>query len=78
MTLYVVGGVLCASLYTIVAKRLDDGSDTLLLTTWQFSAASILSLPIVILKCSTGSGHPLVALSSPSQLRPSHGGFGLA
>ena len=60
--LYVAGGVLCASLYTIVAKRFDDGSDTLSLTTWQFSAASVLSLPIVILKWSTGSGHLLVAL----------------
>jgi O-acetylserine/cysteine efflux transporter len=61
--LYVAGGILSASLYTIVAKRFDDGSDTLSLTTWQFSAASILSLPIVILRWSTGSGHPLVAVS---------------
>ena len=59
--LYVAGGILSASLYTIVAKRFDDGSDTLSLTTWQFSAASILSLPIAILRWSTGSGHPLVA-----------------
>ena len=60
--LYVAGGILSASLYTIVAKRFDDGSDTLSLTTWQFSAASVLSLPIAILRWSTGSGHPLVAL----------------
>ncbi len=60
--LYVAGGILSASLYTIVAKRFDDGSDTLSLTTWQFSAASVLSLPIVVLRWSTGSGHPVVAL----------------
>ena len=60
--LYVAGGILSASLYTIVAKRFDDGSDTLSLTTWQFSAASLLALPIAIAKWSTGRGHPLVAL----------------
>lgn len=59
--LYVAGGILSASLYTIVAKRLDDGSDTLSLTTWQFSAASVLSLTIAVLKWSTGGGHLLVA-----------------
>jgi O-acetylserine/cysteine efflux transporter len=59
--LYVAGGILSASIYTIVAKRFDDGSDTLPLTTWQFSAASILSLPIAIMTWSTGSGHPLAA-----------------
>jgi O-acetylserine/cysteine efflux transporter len=60
--LYVAGGILSASLYTIVAKRFDDGSDTLSLTAWQFSAASALSLPIVLVRWSTGSGHPVVAL----------------
>ncbi len=60
--LYVAGGILSASLYTIVAKRFDDGSDTLSLTTWQFSAASVLSLPIVVVRWSTDSGHPVVAL----------------
>ena len=60
--LFVAGGILSASLYTIVAKRFDDGSDTLSLTTWQFSAASVLALPLAIAKWSTGGGHPLVAL----------------
>ena len=46
--LFVAGGILSASLYTIVAKRFDDGSDTLSLTTWQFSAASVLALPLAI------------------------------
>jgi O-acetylserine/cysteine efflux transporter len=61
--LYVAGGILAASLYTIAAKRFDDGSDPLSLTTWQFSAASTLLLPIAILRWSTGSGHPFVAPS---------------
>jgi O-acetylserine/cysteine efflux transporter len=61
--LYVAGGILSAGLYTIVAKRFDDGSDTLSLTTWQFSAASTLLLPIALARWSTGSGHPLVTPS---------------
>jgi O-acetylserine/cysteine efflux transporter len=60
---YVAGGILSASLYTIVAKRFDDGSDTLSLTTWQFTAASIVSLPIAALRWSTGSEHSLLAIS---------------
>ena len=59
--LYVAGGILSASLYTIAAKRYEDGSDTLSLTTWQFSVAWMLSLPIAILTWSTARGHPLVA-----------------
>ena len=39
--LLVAGGVLSASLYTIVAKRFDDGSDPLSLTTWQFTVAAL-------------------------------------
>ena len=35
--LLVAGGVLSASLYTIVAKRFGDDSDPLSLTTWQFT-----------------------------------------
>jgi O-acetylserine/cysteine efflux transporter len=60
--LYVAGGILSASLYTIAAKRFDDGSDTLSLTTWQFSAASVLSLPVLSLRWSTGRGHTLFAV----------------
>ncbi len=63
--LYVAGGILAASLYTIAAKRFDDGSDTLSLTTWQFSTATALLLPTAILKWSTGNGHPHVT-PSPS------------
>ena len=41
--LLVAGGVLSASLYTIVAKRFEDGSDTLSLTAWQFTVAALVS-----------------------------------
>ena len=44
--LYVAGGVLSASLYTIVAKRFDDGSDPLSLTTWQFTSATAAALTV--------------------------------
>jgi O-acetylserine/cysteine efflux transporter len=42
--LCVTAGVLSASLYSIAAKRFDDGSDALSLTAWQFSAVTIASL----------------------------------
>jgi drug/metabolite transporter (DMT)-like permease len=60
--LYVVGGMLSASLYTVVAKRGNDGSDALSLTTMQFSAASLLFLPIVVLRWSSGHERSVAAL----------------
>ena len=41
-------GVLCASLYTVVAKRFDDGSDALSLTTWQFTVATAIAVPVAM------------------------------
>ena len=60
--LYVVGGILSASFYTIVVKRFDDGSDALSLTTWQFSAASIVSLSILVVRWSAGREQPVAAV----------------
>ena len=54
--LLVAGGVLSASLYTIVAKRFDDGSDALSLTAWQFAVATLVSLLVTITRWTTGSG----------------------
>jgi drug/metabolite transporter (DMT)-like permease len=54
--LLVAAGVLSASLYTIVAKRFDDGSDALSLTTWQFTAAALVSLLVTIGHWTAGSG----------------------
>ncbi|MGD0926457.1 MAG: DMT family transporter [Streptosporangiaceae bacterium] len=52
--LLVAGGVLSASLYTIVAKRFDDGSDALSLTAWQFMVAALASLLVTIARWTTG------------------------
>jgi O-acetylserine/cysteine efflux transporter len=54
--LLVAGGVLSASLYTIVAKRFDDGSDALSLTAWQFAVATLVSLLVTITRWSAGPG----------------------
>jgi O-acetylserine/cysteine efflux transporter len=54
--LLVAGGVLSASLYTIVAKRFDDGSDALSLTAWQFAVATLVSLLVTITRWTAGSG----------------------
>ena len=54
--LLVAGGVLSASLYTIVAKRFDDGSDALSLTAWQFTAAALVSLLVTIARWRAGAG----------------------
>jgi O-acetylserine/cysteine efflux transporter len=54
--LLVAGGVLSASLYTIVAKRFEDGSDTLSLTAWQFTVAASASLLVTFAREAGGSG----------------------
>jgi drug/metabolite transporter (DMT)-like permease len=45
--LLLAAGVLAASLYSIVAKRFDDGSDALAVTVGQFTAASIFCTSIL-------------------------------
>ncbi len=54
--LLVAGGVLTASLYTIAAKRFDDGSDALSLTAWQFTAATLVSLLVTTARWTAGTG----------------------
>jgi O-acetylserine/cysteine efflux transporter len=54
--LLVAGGVLSASLYTIAAKRFDDGSDALSLTAWQFTAATLVSLLVTAARWTAGAG----------------------
>ena len=56
--LCVTAGVLSASLYSVAAKRFDDGSDALSLTTWQFSAATIVSLSVAGLGWIATGHHP--------------------
>ena len=66
--LLVAGGVLSASLYTIVAKRFDDGSDALSLTTWQFTVAALVSLLVTIARWTAGSGTWTGTLSAAPRL----------
>jgi drug/metabolite transporter (DMT)-like permease len=53
--LLVATGVLCASVYTITAKRFADGSAVLTLTAWQFTAAAVASLPAVAVRWASGA-----------------------
>ena len=53
--------MLSASLYTIAAKRFEDGSDTLSLTTWQFTVAASVSLLVTIPRWAEGTGTVLPA-----------------
>ncbi len=56
--LYVAIGVLSASTYTIVAKRFgDDDGDPLVLTTYQFTAATALALLVAGGRWADGRGH---------------------
>ena len=61
--LFIAGGVLSASLYTVVAKRFDDGSVALSLTTWQFTAATVVSLAVTVLHGSAASQAPLLTVA---------------
>jgi O-acetylserine/cysteine efflux transporter len=79
--LLVAGGVLSASLYTIVAKRFDDGSDALSLTAWQFTVAALASLLVTIARWT--AGRQTVTMSAAPRfwlvvVLVGAGGFGLS
>jgi O-acetylserine/cysteine efflux transporter len=79
--LLVAGGVLSASLYTIVAKRFDDGSDALSLTAWQFTVAAAVSLLVTTSRWAGGSGGGAVSAAPRFWLVAvlvGAGGFGLS
>jgi uncharacterized membrane protein len=79
--LLVAGGVLSAGLYTIVAKRFDDGSDALSLTAWQFAVAALVSLLVTIARWTAGSGTATVSAAPRFWLVAmlvGAGGFGLS
>ena len=79
--LLVAGGVLDASLYTIVAKRFDDGSDALSLTAWQFTVAALASLLVTIARWTAGPGTGTVSMAPRFWLVAvlvGAGGFGLS
>jgi O-acetylserine/cysteine efflux transporter len=56
--LCVTAGVLSASLYSIAAKRFDDGADPLALTTWQFSSATVIALSVAAVRWSLSGTAP--------------------
>jgi O-acetylserine/cysteine efflux transporter len=81
--LCVAGGVLSASLYSVVAKRFasDGDGDALSLTTWQFTAATAVALAVATARWTASPGH------LPSAVAPRYwlaaaavgvGGFGLS
>src|SRR6202046_5065467 len=79
--LLVAGGVLSASLYTIVAKRFDDGSDPLSLTAWQFTVAALVSLLVTGARWAGSSGGGTVSAAPRFWLVAvlvGAGGFGLS
>jgi O-acetylserine/cysteine efflux transporter len=79
--LLVAGGVLSASLYTIVAKRFDDGSDALSLTAWQFTVAALVSLLVTVTRWTAGSGTGTVSAAPRFWLAAvlvGAGGFGIS
>jgi O-acetylserine/cysteine efflux transporter len=79
--LLVAGGVLSASLYTIVAKRFDDGSDALSLTAWQFTVATLVALLVTIARWTAGSGIGTVSAAPRFWLAAvlvGAGGFGIS
>jgi O-acetylserine/cysteine efflux transporter len=79
--LLVAGGALSASLYTIVAKRFEDGSDALSLTAWQFTAAAVVSLLVTIARRAAGPGAGTVSAAPRFWLAAvlvGAGGFGLS
>jgi O-acetylserine/cysteine efflux transporter len=79
--LLVAGGVLSASLYTIVAKRFDDGSDALSLTAWQFTVAALVSLVVTAARWTAGPGTGTVSAAPRYWLVAvlvGAGGFGLS
>ena len=61
--LCVVGGVLSASLYSVMAKRLGGDSDALSLTTWQFTAATTVTLAVAAARWAASPGWPPIAVA---------------
>jgi O-acetylserine/cysteine efflux transporter len=79
--LCVAGGVLSASLYSVVAKRFASDGDALSLTTWQFTAATAVTLAVGTARWATSPGHLPTAVAPRYWLAAAAvgvGGFGLS
>ena len=79
--LLIAGGLLSASLYSVVAKRFAGDGDALPLTTWQFTAATAVALAVAAAHWAASPG------SLPAAVAPRYwlaacavgvGGFGLS
>ena len=63
--LCVAGGVLAASLYSVVAKRFVGDSEALSLTTWQFTAATAVALAVAAARWAAWPRRPAGRRGSP-------------
>jgi O-acetylserine/cysteine efflux transporter len=79
--LLVAGGVLSAGLYTVLAKRFDDGSDALSFTAWQFTSAACAALAVMAARWAAGAESPPTAVASRYWIAAALigiGGFGVS
>lgn len=79
--LLIAGGMVSASLYSVVAKRFADDGDALSLTTWQFTAATAVVLAVATARSIASPGHLPVAVAPQYWLAAAAvgvGGFGLS
>jgi O-acetylserine/cysteine efflux transporter len=79
--LLIAGGLLSASLYSVVAKRFADDCDALPLTTWQFTAATAVALAVAAAHWAASPGRLPVAVAPRYWLAAAAvgvGGFGLS
>lgn len=79
--LCIAGGVLSASLYSVMAKRLAGDCDALSLTTWQFTAATAMALTVAAARWAASPARLPVAVAPQYWLAASAvgvGGFGLS
>ena len=79
--LLIAGGLLSASLYSVVAKRFAGDGDALPLTTWQFTAATAVALAVAAAHWAASPGS-LPAAAAPrywlAACAVGVGGFGLS
>ncbi len=79
--LLIAGGLLSASLYSVVAKRFAGDRDVLSLTTWQFTTATAVALAVAAAHWAASPGRLPVAVAPRYWLAATAvgvGGFGLS
>jgi len=79
--LLIAGGVVSASLYSVVAKRFADDGDALSLTTWQFTTATAVALAVATARWAASPDRLPTAVAPRYWLAAAAvgvGGFGLS